>query len=157
MDLSLNVKQNIKRIKVNDAGEYISLNFDDQTLIPRLYGLIDYFGTVAQEHQREADALANMPEENQGERNEKIAAFAALQLESCEKLKAKVDEAFRDNVCQKVFGDIVPSVAAFADFFLQLGALVSGFEKDIVEQRFEAIRTSEKVQKYTGKYSGKRG
>lgn len=157
MDLSLSVKQNIKRIKVNDAGEYISLNFDDQTLIPRLCSLIDYFGTVAKEHQREADALENMPEENREERNEKIAAFAALQLESCKKLMAKVDDAFRDNVCQKVFGDIVPSVAVFADFFLQLGNLVSDFEKDIAKQQMETFCKSEKCQKYIGKYSGKRG
>lgn len=145
-ELTINVSKNIKRIKVNEDGEFIILNLDDQAVIPRLIGLMKEFEAAADEYTKKSAEIADLPEETAEEHNSKIAASAAFNLEVCTMLKQKVDEAFQDEVCRKVFGDITPSVTAFAEFFAQMGELLGKFSKEFAEERQQRIR------KYTEKY-----
>ena len=146
-EMTLNVSKNIKRIKVNEEGEYIELNLDDQTVIPRLVALMNEFENAADEYTQKAAEIGELSEETPQEAKAKISAAANLNLEVCTMLKQKVDEAFQDQVCKKVFGDVVPSVAAFAEFFAQFGELLSKFSKEIAEER------KKRIGKYTDKYT----
>jgi len=145
-EMKLNVSSNVKRIQVNDAGEYITLNLDDQSLIPRLLELMKDFEAASKEHTSRAAEIDAMAEDADDDRMAKVAAEAEFNLEICTTLKQKVDDAFGDEVCRKVFGDIVPGVSAFAEFFDQLGSLM---------KQFGAERTAEaqkRIAKYTDKY-----
>lgn len=145
-EVTLNVSKNVKRIKVNEAGEYIVMNLDDQTFIPRLIDLMKGFETAADEYMKKSAEIDSLPEETQQERMAKVAVSAAFNLEVCSMLKQKVDAAFQDEVCRKVFGDITPSVSAFAEFFEQLGALLKQFSAEKAEE------SQRKIAKYTEKY-----
>lgn len=148
-EFTLSVNRNIKRIKVNEAGEFISLDFDDQGMIPRLLDLMEEFEKEADIHAERLADIGEMPEETQDERNAKIVAAATLNLEVCSKMKTAVDDAFGDQVCRKVFGDIIPSVEAFAEFFAQLGAIVARFKVETIRDH------DKKIEKYTEKYREK--
>ena len=148
-EMTLNVSKNVKRIKVNEAGEFITMNLDDQTFVPRLINLMSEFEAASDEYMKKSAEIGAMQEGTQKEQKEKIAAAAAFNLEICTMLKQKVDDAFQDQVCRKVFGDIVPSVTAFAEFFAQINDLLSKFSKELAEER------QKKITKYTEKY--KRG
>lgn len=146
-EMMLSVSKNIKRIKVNEAGEYITLNFDDQSLLPRLVDLMKEFEAVADEYTIKSAEIGTMPEDTQRERIAKISTEAKFTMEICTQLKQKVDAAFHDEVCRKVFGDITPSVSAFAEFFDQLGGLLRKF----AAERDEEFKR--KTAKYTEKYN----
>lgn len=145
-ELTISVSKNVKRIKVNEDGEFITLNLDDQAVIPRLIGLMKEFEAAADEYTKKSAEIADLPEETVEEHNSKIAASAAFNLEVCTELKQKVDAAFQDDVCRKVFGDITPSVTAFAEFFAQLGDLLKKFSKESEGER------QKRIDKYTAKY-----
>lgn len=147
--ISLKVNSQAKKIKVNDNGEYIVLNLDDQRFLPDLLDLMNDFKRIAAENEDRVKVVEAMPEDTEQEKMEKVAASAAVNLEVCKELSTRVDKTFRDCVCRKVFGDIVPSVASFAEFFDQIGALVKRFAE---EQKAERDK---RVQKYTGKYHQK--
>lgn len=142
-ELSLKVSRNIKYIKVNDEGEYITVDFDDQTFMPRLIGLMEECGEAAKSFEERSAEISKMPEGTQADSMKKIAETATANLEICSMLKAKIDEAFHDDVCRKVFGDITPSVAMFAEFFEQLGMLIKKYGDE----------RKTKLEKYISKYT----
>lgn len=141
-ELNLMITRGAKRIKVNEQGEYITLNFDDQAFLPRFLTLMQEVEEMVAEGSAKETELNAMSEADEKEFIAKIKAKADYDLQVCRKLAEKVDEAFNDNVCQKVFGNIVPSVALFAEFFAQLKTLVEGFAKE----------STEKMRKHIGKY-----
>lgn len=144
---SLRVNSRAKRIQVNDQGEYITLDFGDQRFLPDLLALMDEFKAVETDYGSRAAEIDAMPENTQDESTAKIAATAAFNLELCTHLKRQVDEAFRDDVCRKVFGNITPSVAAFAEFFDQLSNIIRAL-------RTEQDETLQKrIEHYTAKYT----
>lgn len=146
---SLRVSSQTKKIKVNERGEYITLDFGDQRFLPDLLALMDEFKNAEARYGARAAEIDAMPESTPDESMAKISATAAFNLELCTNLKQRVDETFRDEVCRKVFGDITPSVVAFTEFFDQLGDVIRSFK---VEQD-EAIQ--KKIGRYTDKYTKK--
>ena len=146
---SLRVERQAKKIQVNDQGEYIVLNLDDQQFLPELLGLMNDFKGIAEKNENRAREIDEMPDGTDKEYMAKAEKSAAFNLEVCEELKQRVDQTFHDDVCRKVFGDIVPSIAAFAEFFDQLGELIKKF----TEER-RAVQ-NERVAKYTAKYHQK--
>lgn len=141
-EFSLKVSKNIKHIKVNDEDEYITINLDDQTFIPRLIELMEECKEAAESFEGRSAEISKMPEGTQADSMKKIAESAAANLEMCSMLKAKIDEAFHDEVCRKVFGEITPSMAMFAEFFEQLGGLLKKFGSE----------RNARLEKYTKKY-----
>ena len=61
-------------------------------------------------------------------------------------MKDRVDALFGDEVCRKVFGDIVPSMAAFSDFFDQLAPFMEEYGRE------RADESRRRVERYTKKY-----
>lgn len=141
-ELAINVIKNTKKIKVNEAGEYLVLNFDDQEFIPRLMALINDVENMAQNGIAQEAELNAMSETNEKEFYSKITAKANYDLKVCRELKEKIDATFQDEVCRKVFGNIVPSVALYAEFFAQLKTVIIGFAEE----------SKNKIRKHTEKY-----
>lgn len=140
------VNSGVKKIQVNDEGEYITLNMGDQAFIPALLALMRDFETVAEQHTDRAAEIDRMPNGTPKESMEKITAVAAFNLEICNTMKARLDDTFHDEVCRKVFGNITPGLTEFAEFFDQLGTLIKQFG----DERFTAAQ--KRIEKYTAKY-----
>lgn len=144
---SLNISRQAKKIKVNDRGEFITLNFGDQRFIPELLALMDELTKSQPDNIARSAEIDAMPEGTREESLAKIAANTAFNLELCTYLQRRVDEIFRDDVCRKVFGDVVPSLDAFYEFFDQLGEVIRGFKRELDED------LQKRIGRYTDKYT----
>ena len=74
-------------------------------------------------------------------------AVSAFSAQLCRELKTEVDAAFRDHVCEKVFGNITPSLELFAEFFRQLHPFI----------KEAAVERNKRIRKYTEKYQKRSG
>ncbi len=139
----INVASEAVKITVNDAGETITLNLQDQRFIHTVTALVNEFNANIQQYKVKCEEISAMPHSTSDERFAQLTALAAVNNEACSILKEKVDFVFGADTCRKVFGDIVPSIDAFSDFFNQLS--------DIMAERC-SVRM-EKLRQYTEKYN----
>lgn len=115
MENKIRVASGVKKIEVNDDGEFISLPVADDNFVVRFYRLMDGIGERAKEIGSE------IPEYITG-KIEAVEKVVAVEKET----KREVDELFGDGTCRKVFGDILPSMDLFVEFF---GSLLPFFEE----------------------------
>lgn len=131
-----------KFIEVNDAGESITLRFSDQSFPTRVFAMIDRVQTVADSAKAEEAALK---EQYNGDTDNFIymKALAEMNEKVHRSIMAEVDEVFGPETCRKVFGDIVPDLTLFEDFFSQLLPYFEKFSKERAEklQKYSAVRT----------------
>lgn len=139
----LRVSSLAKKIEVNDAGEYITLNLDDQAFLPALMAIIDDFNAKMPEYQKRAEALDAEPGDTEELRFEKMRKALAYNLEIHQELKERIDGVFHDEACRKVFGDIVPPVDAYAEFFEQLTPYIQKYSQERARKmgKYSAART----------------
>lgn len=129
----IRLQRNIKRIEVNDDGEFITLDFDDLNLPYKFYGMIKKFEKDRARFAAELDEkLKNGSLEDNAD--ELIVAERSLNVY----LRGAVDEVFGEGTCRKVYGNILPSVEMHLQFF---DALRPYFEE-------EAKRRQQKMNKY---------
>lgn len=127
---SFRISTGAKRIEVNDEGEYITLNLGDQSFLPRLSAIIDNFNAKLPKYESRAKELDSVATENEQDDFKKLKAMAEYNEKIHRDLMTEVDEAFADEVCRKVFGNIVPSMDMFAEFFEQLSPYVQKFGQE---------------------------
>lgn len=118
-------------IEVNDAGDTIILNVEDQTFIDRFYGMID--------------RLQKMKEEVEAPEMEKMGERAQLQtmIGKIREVMKDIDDLFGEGCCRKVFGDIVPGAYLLADFFDQLTPIAERYIAErhkMIEHRYNRGR-----------------
>lgn len=131
--------RNIKKIEVNDDGEFITLDFDDLNLPYRYYGMLKRFEKERAKFTNElAQKLKGKPT------NICTEELVNAERELNTYFRDAVDEVFGEGTCRKVYGDILPSLEMHMQFF---GALRPYFEE-------EAKRRQEKMNKYSAKRSG---
>lgn len=113
----IRVATGAKRIEVNDNGGYIVLDFSDNSFPDRFFAMVDRVQKLANEAAPEAEKI-----EAQHEKGSEgyMRATAALWRKVHEDIMAEVDKFFGAGTCKKVFGDIVPGVELYDDFFSQL-------------------------------------
>lgn len=131
--------RNVKKIEVNDDGEFITLDFDDLELPYRYYGMLKRF---------EKDRVKFTNELVQ-KLKDKPSSICTEELVEAERdlniyFRDAVDEVFGKGTCRKVYGDILPSFEMHLQFF---DALRPYFEE-------ESKRRQEKMNKYSAKRSG---
>ena len=134
----------VKKIEVNENGDYITFDARDQGFLDRVMNLLKEFDAKKAECDEKIETIQGMPEDT---KEQKIArASAALEFYSdvCGWIKEQINAVFQDDVSGKVFGDIKPTVEAWAEFLFQLTPIVQAAK---AEQR-------ERVRKYTKKYTG---
>ena len=135
----IRLQRNIKRIEVNNDGEFITLDFDDLNLPYRFYGMVRKFEKDCAEFAAKlAEKLKDgSPEETN---DELINAERELNIY----LRDAVDKVFGEGTCRKVYGDILPSVEMHLQFF---EALRPYFEE-------EGKRRQQKMSKYSARRMG---
>ncbi|WP_298023497.1 hypothetical protein [uncultured Dysosmobacter sp.] len=118
--MKISINNGIKKIEVNDRGEYILLPVGDDTFIKRFYSL-------AKETQRKAAEIKT-------DTADVVATMDDI-IELDKDLKARVDGLFGADTCRKVFGDMTPGVAAFMEFFAQISNILKEYmTKEVREQ-----------------------
>lgn len=135
----IRITRNIKRIEVNDNGEFITLDFDDLNLPYRYYGMLKRL---------EKDRV-KFAQELQEKLRDKTGMDSAEELVNAERdlniyFRDAIDEVFGEGTCRKVYGDILPSIDMHLQFF---DAIRPYFEE-------EAQRRRQKMNKYNAKRSG---
>lgn len=135
----IRIARNVKRIEVNDKGEFIELDFDDLNLPYRYYAMLKRF------EKDRADFSRELTEKLKG----KTAEESTEELVEAERrlniyFRDAIDEVFGADTCRKVYGDILPSIEMHLQFF---DALRPFFEE-------EAQRRQQKMSKYSAKRRG---
>lgn len=96
------------KIEVNDNGDVIVARLDDNQFISKFYDIVDTMEKVSQ-RMRSNEFKAK-------EGREKLEVVN----EQTKGIMADIDGLFGTGSCEKVFGPIIPSGYALADFFDQL-------------------------------------
>lgn len=96
------------KIEVNDSGDCIVARVDDQGFLDRFYAVAESLEQMSKELESE-----EMRKKNTKER-------LSVQTEKTKIIMSEIDGVFGADTCKKVFGDIVPTGYALADFFDQL-------------------------------------
>ena len=138
----ISISKSAKKIQVNDMGEYIIVDARDQDFVAGFLELLQDFEAKKPEYQKRMEEIQNMPCATNDELLAKGLAACRVNKEICEELKSKVNDIFKEDACRKIFGNITPSVMAFAEFFEQLSPIV----KNAQAEQYENIK------KYTDKY-----
>lgn len=118
-------------IEVNDAGECIVARLDDNSFTDKFYDILDTMEKTSE--------LLEGAELNKKDEREQLS----IVTERIKKVMQDIDNLFGDGACRKVFGDIIPSGYAIADFFDQLLPIFEEY-------------ANEKQKKIMSKYSNKR-
>lgn len=122
-------------IEVNDAGETIKVNVEDNMFLERFCGLMDEFQKVADE--LDSENVKKM----------ELRDHVSLMIDRTKLIMSHIDEIFGDGCCRKVFGDTIPGPYLIADFFDQL--------QPIAEKYMDA-RQKEISRKYSKNRRGSR-
>ncbi len=125
----IRVNTGIKRIEVNDSGDYITLSLSDNAFIKRFYSLYGNIQKKADDYTKRENAIREkyMGEENQ---NAILGETLALYSAAGDDMAAEVDKLFGEDTCKKVFGDIAPGFDLFLDFFEQLTPYLQEFSRE---------------------------
>ncbi len=105
-------------VEVNDNGDTIELNLEDQKLVDRFYQLIGKLDEVKK----------NVNEANVRQ----ISDRDKLQymIGQIEEIMTGIDGIFGAGCCRKVFGDIVPNPYLIAEFFEQMIPIIEKYMQE---------------------------
>ena len=135
----IRISRNIKRIEVNDNGEFITLDFDDLNLPYRFYAMLK---RLEKDRIKFAQQLQERFKDKSGSDSTEELVEAEHDLNIY--FRDAVDEVFGEGTCRKVYGDILPSIDMHLQFF---DAIRPYFEE-------EAKRRRQKMSRYSAKRSG---
>lgn len=136
----IRVNSGAKRIEVNDEGDYIVLNFADQSFPERFFSMMDRVTEIANAAQGKEDKIK---EENESGSMELLRAISSLNREVHTSIAAEIDGFFGADTCKKVFGDIVPGIDLIDDFFQQLMPYFQQYGQERAQRmsKYSAART----------------
>ncbi len=112
-------------VEVNEHGDTITVNVEDQQLVDRFYQMIEKLDEV-----KDKVTAANMQGKSEREQLQ-------LLIEQTRKIMEEIDSVFGEGCCRKVFGDIVPNPYLIADFFEQMTPVL----KQYTDARTKNIRS----------------
>ena len=144
MSDKISVNSGVKVIEVNDQGETISLPLGDPAFTHGLVELMQMFSDKVGDVEQACKTIDTSAVA--AAKAEQLSVVASLNLKVCTEMKDRVDALFGDEVCRKVFGDIVPGMAAFSDFFDQLTPFMEEYGRERAEEN------RRRVERYMKKY-----
>ena len=113
-------------VNVNDNGDTITINVEDQLFIEKFFLAIENFEKI----QKEMSA----PKWKEKSEREQLSAM----IDKTKEIMEEIDDMFGAGACKKVFGDIIPSVYLISEFFEQLIPIASKYaderQKKIAEK-----------------------
>lgn len=127
--LKLRIDTGVRKIEVNDNGDYIMLQVADQSIPAKLKKFV----------KTATDKLNKLSEltESENETDTEEAVDLAYELDVF--AKASIDDIFGDGTCKKVFGDIVPPIEMYIEF---IEAITPYFQE-------YALNRAKKLSKYS--------
>lgn len=136
----IRVATGAKRVEVNDDGDYIVLDFSDNSLPDRFFAMVDHVQDLANDAMPEAEKIEAQHEKGS---DGYMRATAALWRKVHEDIMIEVDGFFGQGTCKKVFGDIVPGIELYDDFFNQLMPYFEQAGKERAQRmsKYSAART----------------
>lgn len=136
----IRVNTGAKRIEVNDNGDYITLNFGDHDFPNRFFSMLDKVQEIAKKAEEKEQEIRSSYADGSMEQQRAIFSF---DCELHREIAAQVDGVFGPDTCKKVFGDIVPGIELYDDFFNQLMPYFEQFGKERAQRmsKYSAGRT----------------
>ena len=128
---SIRVKSGVKRIEVNDAGETIELYLGDSSFPVRYFEMTDRVSRKIDEMQPRALELDRQYKDAPPVERQRAMCDFSLELHTM--IRDEVDGFFGAGTCRKVFGDIVPTLEMYNDFFAQLVPFFSAYAAERAE------------------------
>lgn len=130
---SLRIDNGLKRIEVNDAGEYIEFSVVDSEFYRAFFELLQWFDE--QENRKEIKEMEEQGDKVISGDGSKINYDAANSvLDIREKISKEacgnIDNIFGAESSRKIFGSIVPDMYMIADFFEQIAPLIEKYAKE---------------------------
>lgn len=141
----IKVDSGIRRIGVNDAGDYIELSVTDVTLLERFSNLVEWFSSK-QEELSHFDSDFKARHACDTDDTEAVIEAIHKRTEVFRETCKQIDEVFGAGCCRKVFGDIIPDELPLMDFFDQMTPVM----QRMAMERGEKLRT-----KYSRNRKGK--
>ena len=142
-DANIAISTSTKVIGVNDNGDTIRLPLGDQAFT---HGFLKLMQELSDKAQEVAEQIRAVKEDASADKVVQLSTVADLNLTICQQMKERVDSVFADEVCRKVFGDIVPGLDAFSEFFEKLSPFVLEYQENMRN------KSEERIKKYTEKY-----
>nr|DAH96577.1 MAG TPA: tail assembly chaperone protein [Caudoviricetes sp.] len=142
---NIKIDSGIRKIGVNDAGDYIELSVTDVTLLDRFSNLVEWFSSKQEELARfDEDFKAR----HAGDTDDTEAVIEAIhkRTEAFRETCKQIDNVFGEGCCKKVFGNIIPDELPLMDFFDQMTPVM---------QRMAAERGEKLKTKYSRDRKGK--
>lgn len=140
----IRVNTGVKRIEVNDNGDYITLSLNDNDFLDRFFGLYDDLQRMADEYTGRENAIREKHAAGgEAVMDGILKETYALYTEAGKSMKPKIDGLFGEGTCKKVFGDITPTFDLYIDFFEQLTPYLQEFAKEKTQRmsKYSAART----------------
>lgn len=142
---SIKIDNGIRKIGVNDNGDYIELSVHDRDLQNRFANLLGWFD----EQQKIVDSKGKeftkkhgdgpiISEDEEGEVKINTSAIidaTSIETDFYKECCEKIDEVFGKDTCKKVFGDIIPDDVLITEFFEQIAPVLG----KLAEERGEKI------------------
>lgn len=129
-------------VKVNDAGETITVNVEDQLFVDKFYNLIEKIEKAREE--------VDTKEFKELSERDQLKAV----IEKTKVVMNEIDELFGEDACRKVFGNIVPSLFLIADFFEQMTPIAEQYmdeRQKKISSRYNRNRKAGSKNKYRTK------
>ena len=138
----ISISNSVKKIQVNESGDFITFDRRDQGFIIGFLVLVQVFSLQKDEYDKKLEEISAMPGDTDKQQIERALAAVRFNSELCDWMTGQINAVFQDDVKQKVFGDIIPTGEAWAEFLYQLAPII---QTSRAEQ-------SDRVRKYTAKY-----
>ncbi|MCM1327258.1 MAG: hypothetical protein NC094_12155 [Bacteroidales bacterium] len=146
---SLRVDSGIKKIEVNDNGEYIEIPISDTAFYEKFGALLKHFEQKQAEIEKQAAELEEKHKDKPDNDTDMIIDTVTLYSGLCKDICAELDRLFGAGCCKKVFVGIdTPSTELIGDFFEQITPLLQKY----AQERNEKINL-----KYNRNRKGSRG
>ena len=138
----IRVNTGVKRIEVNDNGDFITLSLHDNAFLENFFSLYENLKKMAEESAQKETAIRERYKDS-ADADGQLRETFSLYSEAGRSLTEEVDKLFGEGTCKKVFGDITPSFELFIEFFEQLTPYLQEFAKEKSRRisKYSAART----------------
>lgn len=131
---NIKVDNGLRKIGVNDNGDYIELSVNDKTLTERFAGLLKWLDEQQEAVERKGKEFTKKYGNGPIVRTREdggvsintgaLAAVTEAETDIYRECCRKIDGVFGDGTCVKVFGNIVPGTELLEDFFEQMAPIL---------------------------------
>lgn len=130
---SLRIDNGLKKIEVNDEGEYIEFSVTNNDFFRTFSDLIQWFDEQENrqeikdmEEQRKKVVSEDSDDINYTALNSVLDIREKISKEACE----KIDAIFGTDASRKIFGGIIPDMFLIVDFFEKIAPFIEKYAKE---------------------------